>query len=534
MNRWSDKNAIMQIYPRSYSDSNNDGVGDLPGITKSLEYLKGSPESLRVDAIWISPFFPSPMKDFGYDVSDYQDVDPIFGSLDDFDDLITEAHERDIAVMIDFVPNHSSSEHQWFQEALTSRDSPTRDYYIFRDPKPDGTPPNNWLSVFGGSAWELHEETGQYYLHSFLREQPDLNWENPKVREAMADVLRFWFDKGVDGIRVDAIRWMGKDLEFRDDPWNEAFVSGQDPYHIVRHENSRFSPQLDDYIRCITAVAKEYENKIILLEDHLDDLTPIESQIKRIYSIDPGVAAPFNFQAMHIEFGARSFADTVNQYREFLPEGANTYYCFGNHDESRLATRFGERQARMLAVLQLTLPGTPVLYYGQELGMKDGYIPKESIRDPFELRVPDRGLGRDPERTPMQWDASHQAGFTAADTSWLPVTDSYKTVNVKHERKDPQSFLALHKRLLDLRDQHSVFVSTQYESEYVDDNLFVFWRADDQNAFLTVLNFSDYDVDYNIPEGGTVVVSAQNNDYEIIGPNATSIKPLDGLVIRYS
>lgn len=522
----------MQIYPRSYFDSSNDGVGDLPGITNVLDYLKGTPDSLGIDAIWMSPFYPSPMKDFGYDVSDYCGIDPQFGTLDDFDRLVAEAHRRGIAIMIDFVPNHTSSEHPWFQEALLSRDSEKRDYYIFRDPKADGTPPNNWLSVFGGSAWELHEETGQYYLHSFLPEQPDLNWENPAVREEMGNALRFWFDRGVDGIRVDAIRWMGKDLAFRDDPPNLNFVTGQDPYHIVRHEHSRYSPELNKYLAYIASVAEEYDERIIIWEDHLDDLTSIEDQIMRIYGINPSVAAPFNFQAMHIPFGARSFADTINHYQNSLPDGAHAFYCFGNHDESRLVTRFGERQARMLAVLQLMLPGTPVIYYGQELGMKDGTIPKERVRDPFELRVPDRGLGRDPERTPMQWTPGYQAGFTTVDKTWLPLTDNYQTVNVETERQDPHSFFVLHKRLLQLRKDYPQLGSSEYKSAYVGDDLFAFWRAGIESNFLVVLNFQDDHLEMSVPGGGRLELSAQNNEYSELGGGLV-MQPYDGIVIRY-
>lgn len=530
MERWSNKNAILEIYPRSYFDANNDGVGDLKGITQKLDYLKGTPESLGVDAVWITPFFRSPMKDFGYDVANYQEVDPIFGTIEDFEELIEQAHARDIAVMVDFVPNHTSSEHPWFQEALLSPESEKRDYYIFRDPGPDGTPPNNWLSVFGGSAWEFHEETGQYYLHSFLPEQPDLNWENPLVQKEMGDALRFWFDKGVDGIRVDAIRWMGKNRAFHDDPHNEAFVTGQDPYHLVRHENSRFSPELDKYLGHIAAVAKEYDDKIILWEDHLDDLTPIDSQVKRIYSIDREVAAPFNFQAMHIDFNAKSFAKMVNEYQQYIPDGAHTFYCFGNHDESRLVTRFGEKQARMLAVMQLTLPGTPVIYYGQEIGMSDGQIAPDQIRDPFELRVPGRGLGRDPERTPMQWSGGTNAGFTESDSPWLPIAHTFETINVEAENTDSNSSLSLYKNLLKLRSDSPVFGSANYQSAFEDEKIFAYWRSNEKDTFLVVLNFCDEEVPVTVPANGTVSVSAQGNSYT---DGVAMIAPFDGIVIRY-
>lgn len=528
---WRNVNAIYQIYPRSFNDASGDGTGDLKGITERLDYIKGTPESLGADAIWISPFFRSPMRDFGYDVSDYRDVDPLFGTLEDFDELIAEAHARQIKVMMDLVPNHTSSEHAWFQDALSARDSDKRDYYIFRDGGPDGTPPNNWLSVFGGSAWEFHEPTGQYYMHSFLPEQPDLNWENPKVREEMGDILRFWFDRGVDGVRVDAIRWMGKDLQLRNDPINEQYIPGDsDPYHMVRHEYSRNSEALDCYLGSMAAVASEYDDKAMLWEDHLDDLTPLEAQVRRIYNVHPGVAAPFNFQMMHTEFGSRSFARTIDEYRSYLPDDARTFYCFGNHDESRLVTRFGDRQARMLAVLQLMLPGTPVVYYGQELGMQDADIAPSQIRDPFELRVPGRGLGRDPERTPMQWTAGHQAGFSEAEETWLPLAADYTTVNVEAQQRSPKSFLELHRRLITLRKQYDVIGSSHYETAHVDDDLYSFWRSDGVMGFLTILNFSDKFTPISIPEGGVVEVSAQGHDYTTYG----YVAPYDGVVLRYS
>jgi alpha-glucosidase len=534
MQRKGDINAIYQIYPRSFKDSNADGVGDLPGIVSKLDYLKsGSPDSLGVDAIWMSPFYPSPMEDFGYDISNFCDVDPLFGTLEDMDELINEAHEREIAVIVDIVPNHSSSEHPWFKEAASSLESPFRDYYIFRDPAEDGGPPNNWLSVFGGSAWEYDDKTKQYYLHSFLKEQPDLNWENPAVQEEMRGVIRFWFDRGVDGIRVDAIRWMGKNVEFLDDPRNDSFREGQDPYHAVEHHYSRFSPELDDYLKVMTSVAHEYDDKIIIFEDHLDSLTPTQSQVQRMYAIDPGVSAPFNFQAMHTSFNSRAFSDMVNTYQSYLTSEARAFYCFSNHDESRLATRFGEKEARMLAVLQLALPGTPVLYNGQELGMTDGIIPADKIQDPFEKRVPGKGLGRDPARTPIQWDSSPNAGFTDAETGWLPVNSTYNDVNVMTESKDPSSSLMLYKDLLALTKEYAALRDGAYEHAYTDDNIFMFWRYDENSRFLTVLNFTNINQGIQVPNGGVAVISAQSMSYPEVYSGNFSLTPLDGVIIQY-
>jgi alpha-glucosidase len=526
-------NAIYQAYPRSFKDSNGDGVGDLRGIVEKLPYINGDASALGIEAIWLSPINRSPMADFGYDVSDYIDVDPIFGTLDDMDELIAAARERGIAVIIDLVPNHTSSEHPWFKEALSSRDSPKRDYYIFCDPLEDNQPPNNWLSVFGGSAWEYHEATSQYYMHSFLKEQPDLNWENPAVQEEMRKIIRFWFDRGVDGIRVDAIRWMGKNVQFLDDPINDAYQTGQDPYHAVSHQFSRFSPQLNNYLRVMTNVAREYDDKIIIFEDHLDSLTPQESQVRRIYSIDPGVSAPFNFQAMHTPFNAPAFSTMVNNYQSYLTDEARPFYCFSNHDESRLATRFGEKQARMLAVLQLTLPGTPVIYYGQELGMQDVPIASDQVRDPFELRVPGKGLGRDPERTPMQWDDTMNAGFSEAQATWLPVAQDYIDKNVAAQQEDVTSSFRLYQDLLALRKNASALCEGTYEHAHTDENIFMFWRYDDANMFLTVLNFSDSSQDISLPAGGSIIVSAQATEYDTTGGLTLTIAPLDGILVQY-
>ncbi len=527
MDRWAHRNGIYQIYPRSFKDELSDGVGDIYGIMKRLEYLKGKPDSLGIDAIWLSPIFTSPMRDFGYDISNYTDIDPMFGTLEDFDALVERAHALDIAVMIDFVPNHTSSDHPWFQEALRDPASDKRDYYIFKQGNA-GAPPNNWLSVFGGSAWEP-VDSNEYYLHSFLPEQPDLNWANPVVQEEMKRVLRFWFDRGVDGIRADAIRWMGKDVEFRDDEPNPHFMTSGDPYHQLRHIHSRFSPELDAYLRCLTDVAREYDGRIVIFEDHLDDLTPMSEQIRRIYTIDPGIAAPFNFRAMHTPFVARAFENMVSSYQGSIPEGGRAFYCFSNHDESRLVSRFGEQEARMLSVLQLMLPGTPVIYYGQEIGMRDGIIPAHRVRDPFELRVPGKGLGRDPQRTPMQWDGSKNAGFTTHAIPWLPVDTSYLTVNVTAEQHDEASFLHLYQRLLQLRRDYPLLRSERYETVFVDESLYVFRRHDEYEEFIVLLNFGLTPREYILAEDMEILVSAQNVAYSA---PLHDIAPLDGVVAR--
>ncbi|MEO5499154.1 MAG: alpha-amylase family glycosyl hydrolase, partial [Candidatus Saccharimonadales bacterium] len=368
MDGWKNKNGILQIYPRSYRDANGDGVGDLPGIIETLSYIKGEPDSLNIDAIWLSPFYPSPMADFGYDIADYCDVDPLFGTIDDFKQLLHEAHERDISVMIDLIPNHTSNQHTWFKEALSDPDSPKRDYYIFRDGK-ETQPPNNWLSVFGGPSWEKVDGKNEYYLHSFLKEQPDLNWHNPAVQEEFRKIIHYWCELGVDGFRVDAIRWMGKDLTFNDEPVNPHFKVGEDPYNELLHIYSQATPELDIYLKVLTDAAKEYPNRIILFEAYTDDDSPAESQLKRLYTIDPMVAAPFHFGGIQAARSPRLLAEVASTGKNATPIESLPFYCFGNHDKPRLIGRVGEDVAKAIALIQLTLPGVPVIYYGEEIGM---------------------------------------------------------------------------------------------------------------------------------------------------------------------
>lgn len=508
---WKDVNAIYQIYPRSFQDSNGDGVGDLRGIIQRLPYLKGEADSLGVDAVWFSPFFPSPMADFGYDVSDYCNIDPLFGSLDDFKELIAKAHERDIKVMIDFVPNHSSDQHPWFQESKSSRDNPKRDYYVWRDAKPDGSPPNNWMSIFGGPAWEWDETTGQYYLHTFLKEQPDWNWENPDVRREMQRILRFWFDMGVDGIRADAVRWISKDEHLRDDPKNPAFVEGPsaDPYWSLLHVHSRFGPKLFSYLRELTDVVAQYENRIMVFEDYPDSVFTTRDQYLGFYGIRPEVSMPFNFEGIGREFSASSFRNFITEFQGFLDPARHTpVYCFGNHDQPRLVSRVGERQARLLAVLQATLPGLPVIYYGDELGMKNGIIRPEQEKDPVNLIKPGLNQGRDPERTPMQWDASKFAGFSTA-TPWLPTAGQHEKVNVAVLSQKNTSFLQLYKKLFALRGSSNALARGSYETlDRENPHIFSFVRIFENEQAVIALNFSNRSRSYKIPPGYSVAISS--------------------------
>ncbi|PID98975.1 alpha-amylase [Candidatus Saccharibacteria bacterium] len=532
---WKQVNTIYQIYPRSFQDSNGDGVGDLRGIIQRLPYLKGEAYSLGVDAIWLSPFFPSPMADFGYDVSDYCNVDPLFGTLQDFDELIREAHARAIKVMIDFVPNHTSSQHPWFVASASSRDDPKRDYYVWRDPKPDGSPPNNWLSIFGGSAWQWDETTEQYYLHTFLKEQPDLNWDNPAVRREMQAVLEFWFRRGVDGIRADAVRWISKDKHLRNDPFNPSFVDEPeaDPYAALLHVHSRFGPQLFNYLRGLTDVVEQYDDRIMIFEDYPDGVYTTRDQYLGFYNVNPAVSMPFNFEGIGREFTASSFRNFITEFQSFTnPAEHVPVYCFGNHDQPRLVSRLGDRQARLIAVLQATLPGLPVLYYGDELGMKNGIVPPDAEQDPLNRIKPGLGKGRDPERTPMQWDGGMYAGFSQAKP-WLPLAGSYQTCNVAAQVNDASSFFALYKTLLNLRASSETLQQGSYRTLEPDNaHLFVFERVLHGERLQVVLNFSNRRRNYQASPGDRVITASNPAQLpKMTRKNVVKLRPYEAAII---
>jgi alpha-glucosidase len=440
---WWQSGVVYQIYPRSFQDSDGDGVGDLRGIVSRLDYLVW----LGVDALWLSPIFRSPMADFGYDVADYRDVDPIFGTIADLDDLVTEAHGRGLRVLLDFVPNHTSDQHPWFLESRSSRNNPKRDWYMWADPAPGGGPPNNWLSMFGGPGWEFDAATGQYYYHAFLKEQPDLNWRNPAVREAMYDVLRFWLDRGIDGFRVDVMWHMIKDDQLRDNPpdpdWNPSERRNYDRLLPI-HSSDR--PEVLDVVAEMRAVVDEYDERVLIGEIYL----PIERLVAYYGSSRARLGAhlPFNFQLLDLPWRADAIGPAIASYEGLLPAHAWPNWVVGNHDRPRIASRVGPEQARVAAMLLLTLRGTPTMYNGDELGMTDVDIPPELQQDPARYDGAERG--RDPQRTPMPWTADAAGGFTTG-TPWLPLGADVAERNVESQRRNPRSMLNLYRRLLALR-----------------------------------------------------------------------------------
>jgi alpha-glucosidase len=478
---WWQRGVIYQVYPRSFMDSNGNGTGDLPGITSRLDYLQW----LGVDAIWISPMFPSPMADFGYDVSNYTDVDPLFGTLADFDELVAQAHRREIKVVLDYVPNHTSDRHSWFVESRSSRNNPRRDWYIWKDARPEGGPPNNWLSAFGGSAWEFDASTGQYYYHAYLKEQPDLNWRNSDVQRAMYDVLQFWFQRGTDGFRIDALRQVMKDEQFRDNPPDPDWTPAKDPYHSLVPLYSTDRPELMDIVHRFREIAEEYAQGVLIGELWL----PIDRLVAYYGLEGRGLHLPFNFHLILTPWLARPISRLIGTYEAALPAGAWPNWVLGNHDRSRVASRVGEAQARVAAMLLLTLRGTPTVYNGDEIGMHDVAMPPELVQDPFERNVPGLGVGRDPERTPLQWDDGPHAGFSTV-APWLPVADDYSRVNIAVQRDDPRSMLSLHRQLIALRRARSALSLGSYRLVYTDDDVLVYERSTDAETICVALNLT--------------------------------------------
>ena len=478
---WWQTGVVYQVYPRSFQDSNGDGIGDLAGIASRLDDLV----ELGVDAVWISPIYPSPMADFGYDVSDHCAIDPAFGTLVDFDALLAAAHARGLKVILDYVPNHTSDRHPWFVESRASRASPKRDRYVWRDPKADGSPPTNWVSEFGGPAWTFDEATGQFYYHAYLNEQPDLNWRNPQVRDAMLDVLRFWFERGVDGFRVDAIHQLIESEELRDNPPNPDWRPGMSPARSVVRAYTMDQPEVHDAIAAMRRVADAYGERVMIGEAYL----PID-RLMAYYGVDlTGFHLPFNFHLISTPWRPVAIAALIDAYEAALPPGGWPNWVLGNHDRSRVATRLGPAQARIAAMLLLTLRGTPTIYQGEEIGMTDVPIPPERVQDPWEKNVPGLGLGRDPERTPMQWDASPNAGFTTG-APWLPLAADDAAMNVATQAADARSMLSLYRTLLALRRSEPALTMGSHVPVLADEHVLAFERRDGDSRLLVALNMS--------------------------------------------
>jgi alpha-glucosidase len=533
---WWQHGIIYQIYPRSFKDSNGDGIGDLQGIISKLDYLTW----LGVDALWLSPFYPSPMADFGYDITDYCNVDPIFGDLETCDALIEQAHQRDLKVIIDFVPNHTSDVHPWFLTSRSSRQNPKRDWYIWADPRPDGSLPNNWLSVMGGPAWKWDSSTAQYYLHTFLKQQPDLNWRNPAVKAAMFDVIRFWLDRGIDGFRVDAAHFILKDPDLRDNPLNPS------AQRVLHKPMGDYDSQLHLYDNGHTDAHTVYRELRQLLDRY--STTRPRLLIGEVHILDRQVWAsyygadldelhmPFNFDLVSAAWNAHAIRQSVEALETHLPPGAWPNHVLGNHDEPRIINRAGPALARLATLLLLTLHGTPTLYYGDEIGMHDGHIPPERVRDPMEKNMPGLGLGRDPERTPMQWDRSPNAGFCRPGTEpWLPLPTDYPQINVAVEREDPHSLLSLTRRLIELRRSRPALLIGSYRAiDGVPNGCFVYLRQSGGQHYLIALNFSGQKQIVKLPEmgNGRILLSTYLDREELVDLTFLQLRGEEGSVLE--
>ena len=528
---WWQTGIIYQIYPRSYQDSNGDGIGDLKGIHQRLDYI----ESLGVKAIWLSPIFPSPMHDFGYDVADYVGIHPMFGTMADFDALLADVHQRGMKLILDLVPNHSSDEHAWFKESRSSKDNPKRDWYIWRDPAPDGGPPNNWLSFFGGPAWTLDETTGQFYLHQFVTQQPELNYRHPDVLPAMLDNMRFWLDKGVDGFRVDVLWLMLKDEQLRDEPPNPDW-DGVDPFGSLQHIHTQHVEGIHDIVRAMRDLLDAYDQRMMVGEIYL----PYDQLMTYYGRSHDECHLPFNFQLINAKWNAQTIQQLVEAYEAALPDGAWPNWVLGNHDQHRIASRVGAGQARIANMLLLTLRGTPTTYYGEEIGMENVVIPPEFIQDPPAVNQPEIAdiIGRDPERTPMQWDDSANAGFAEDGVqTWLPVADDYQVRNVANEDQGANSMLNLYRALAKLRAEEPALHLGEYESvDTAVSDIFAYKRtAPNGDSFLIVLNFGEQEHTFQfqeIAQKGVVAVSTTGQAGFKVDLNQITLQAHQGLVIH--
>lgn len=531
---WWKTGVIYQIYPRSFQDTTGNGVGDLQGIINRLDYLNdGTDKSLGIDAIWISPFYPSPMADFGYDVANYVDVEPMFGDLETFDRLIEEAHQRNIKVVVDYVPNHTSSQHDWFKESRSSRNNSKADWYIWRDAQPDGSLPNNWGSIFGGPAWTWDETRQQYYFHQFDPAQPDLNWRNPEVREAMHNVLRFWMERGVDGFRMDVLHIIWKHPDMPDQPprANISIRGDADIYNTQQQIYSQDYEGIHERIREIRQVLNE-QGAIGIGEIWL----PIERWVQYFGENDDELHMPFNFAliaaddfSINPEWNAETIRAIVDRFEAAIPEHGYPNWVLGSHDVPRLASRISEAQARTAAMLLLTLRGTPTLYNGDEIGMVNGEIAPEQVQDPQGIRLGIQHT-RDVTRTPVQWNDSAHAGFSMVEP-WLPVNADYHTKNVSEQLHDDDSMLSLYRRLIWTRKNSLALSVGDYEPIDSPQGTYVYYRHYEGETKLVALNFTDNPQQIRIGRIGELELSTQSNRSGSKIDGTVDLAPSEGVII---
>ena len=486
---WWKHAVIYEIYPRSFQDSNGDGIGDINGITSRLDYL----HDLGIGAIWITPMYPSPGVDYGYDISNYTAIDPEYGTMADFDRMVAEAQKRGIRVIMDYVINHTSDQSPWFIESRSSRTNPKRDWYIWRDGKGPGQPPNNWQSWFGHSAWTYDEKTGQWYYHYFYKQQPDLNWRNPEVQKAMEDVLQFWMDKGVDGFRIDAVSRLFEDPKLHDDPYLPGYNAYGD--RNIQHIYTDNFPEVNDVLKRLRKVVAQYPGDPVLITE-ADE--PNITELTKLYGNDDEVQLPMDFQIADLnKLSAPDFRRLFNQVENNSAHGEPEYF-FSNHDQPRQWDRYGDgvhndQIAKLMAALLLTTRGTPQMYYGEEIGMRTTDPARiEDVHDPIGKLGWPKEKGRDGERTPMQWTPTAPGyGFTTSGHPWLPIPPSASTYNVETEKKDPDSIFNAYNRLLALRQSEPALRDGDYTAvDETNPYVFSFLRRSNGSTVLVSLNMS--------------------------------------------
>ncbi|MCA6117436.1 alpha-amylase [Bradyrhizobium sp. WSM 1738] len=519
---WWRNAVIYEIAAISFQDSNGDGYGDLPGLLQRIEYLKW----LGVGAVWLTPIYKSPDQDFGYDISDFCAIDPRYGAMADFDGVRDSLHEAGIKLILDFVPNHTSDQHDWFQESRASRHNPKADWYVWAEAGSNGGPPNNWLSRFGGSAWEWCEARRQFYYHSFLTSQPDLNWRNEKVRQAMADTMRFWLDRGVDGFRIDASAVLIKDELLRDNPADSEADDATPPPQKYMPVFTDDRPEAMDCIEFIRGVLDEYGDRLLCGE-----VQGKTDRIGHFYGNDkPRLHLPLNFALLDTEWNAIALQATIDAYFNAIPDGGWPDFVIGGHDKRRVASKLGQAQSRIMAMLLMTLRGTPFLFAGDEIGSEQVKVPPTRIRDPFEKLVKGFGLNRDPERAPLRWDDSERGGFTTGEP-WLPLSEE-RSRNIEAQRRDTRSLLHLYRELIALRRREPCLVCGEYRPRRAHNDIFWFARALDRTEILVGLNLCREPRLWEWQGSGVSLMSSylDREQDKIEGP--MHLRPNEGVVIK--
>lgn len=522
--------VVYQIYPRSFQDSNGDGIGDLAGIINRLPYVA----SLGVDAVWISPFYASPMRDFGYDVSAYRDIEPMFGTMADFDALIERAHHLGLRVMIDLVLSHTSDQHRWFRESRANRDNARADWYVWADAKPDGSPPNNWLSIFGGPAWEWNGERMQYYLHNFLVEQPDLNFHNPEVQDELLDVARFWLDRGVDGFRFDTLNFFFHDADLRDNPplahdrRDFSVAPEVNPYNWQEHRYDKSRPENLGFLRRMRALMDEYPAVAAVGEigdaqrgmELMGEYTRGDDMIHMCYA--------FEFLSRDAPTGTR-VAEVLEKFSRLASDGW-ACWAFSNHDVERHASRWAlsDAQLRVYLALILAMPGSVCLYQGEELGLSEAYVPFEELQDPYGKRFWPKFRGRDGCRTPMVWLTDNLHGGFSEVKPWLPVAMEHLRRSVAAQDGDPGSLLAFYRRMIGFRKARPALVKGGFTPRDVGGDHISFERALDGHRILCAFNLSERDVTLPPPEGDWTIIP-ENGFEGSLGKDGIHLPPAQAM-----